>query len=90
MLSYLHKGVELLADWKIPARWALFWAVLGVAIVIVGLMLDRFTDTYLWVIWVLLGVGIAGIAMGAIILLNAVAPRRRLTKVPRTKKVKSK
>jgi len=43
-------------------------------------MLDRFTDTYLWVIWVLLGVGIAGIAVGAIIMLNAVAPRRRKLK----------
>ena len=65
-----------MADWKIPARWALLWAGIGVAILIVGLMLDRFTDTYLWVIWVLLGVGIAGIGVGAIILLNAVAPRK--------------
>jgi hypothetical protein len=81
--------VELLVDWKIPARWALFWAVLGVAIVIVGLMLDRFTDTYLWVIWLLLGIGITSIVAGAIILLNAVAPPRHSVRIAKTKKVKS-
>jgi len=52
------------------------WAGIGVIILIGGLMLDRFTDAYPWVIWVMLGAGIASIMVGAIILLNAVAPRK--------------
>jgi len=63
-------------DWKKPARLALLWAGIGVLILICGLALDRFTNTYPWVIWMMLGVGIIGIVVGAIILLNAVAPRR--------------
>jgi Na+/phosphate symporter len=82
-------GVHLV-EWRRPARLALIWAGLGVVILISGLLLDRFTDTYPWVIWVMLGIGVAGIVVGAIILLNAVAPRRQLTRMPGIKKAKSK
>jgi Na+/phosphate symporter len=82
--------VKALVEWKRPARLALLWAGIGVLILICGLALDRFTDTYAWVVWVMLGVGIASIVVGAIILLNAVAPRRRLTRLPGVKKAKNK